>query len=43
MTLIIPGTDLKERVTAIMENASCNGVTCDTHDGCGEQCNHCYY
>lgn len=42
MKLVIEGADLKERLKHITMNSSCQGDTCDSHDGCGEQCNHSY-
>lgn len=40
MTLVIKSNDLNERVGHVAVNANCVGVTCDSHDGCGEQCSH---
>ena len=42
MTLVIKGNDLNDRLKNIMLSSSCQGDTCDEHDGCGEQCNHAY-
>lgn len=42
MNLVIEGADLKERLEHITLNVSCQGDTCDSHDSCGEQCNHSY-
>jgi hypothetical protein len=42
MKLVIEGADLKERLERSTLNSSHQGDTCDSHDGCGEQCNHSY-
>lgn len=40
MKLVIEGRDLNERLQHVTMDAGCQGETCTTHDGCGEQCNH---
>ena len=42
MELIYAGVNLAEKMKHVTLNASCQGDTCDSHDGCGEQCNHSY-
>ena len=42
MELIYAGDNLAEKMKHVTLNASCQGDTCDSLDGCGEQCNHSY-
>ena len=42
MKLVIEGVDYNDRLKNITVSSSCQGDTCDAHDGCGEQCNHSY-
>ncbi len=42
MELICAGDNLVEKIKHVTLHASCQGDTCDSHDGCGEQCNHAY-
>ena len=42
MELIYAGENLEEKIKHVTMYTSCQGDTCDSHDGCGEQCNHSY-
>lgn len=42
MKVVIEGINLSERIEHITLNSSCQGDTCGSHDGCGEQCSHSY-